>query len=151
MSKEKQVKLEGKLLRITAQYLSSGITTEEWQRLILAELKESNVRVVVLAAGGREAININRFNREYFTTLREDLTNIATGLSVFTAAVLAGQKTAGQIRQWAKYQSRTVFRNYSKAELLTRMSLQRANEAARSLDPAVHKHCPECPAYGHQW
>ena len=120
------------------------ITTAEWQQLILAELKESNIVALIIGAGGHLALNANRRNRLYFEQLRSDLQDIAAAIIAFTAAILAGEKTAGQIRGWIKRQSRTMFRNYHKASRLTKVSVARHNEAMRFLGLADH--CPDCPA-----
>ncbi len=147
-----RLKLEGRLLTITERYLSGELTTEEWQRLIMAEIKESNIIILILAAGGHIALNANRQNRQYFEQLRDDLTGIAAALAAFTLAMLAGQKTPGQIRGWLKLQSKKVFRTFHRTERLTQKSILSHNEALRMLDPFVI-HCPECPAYdtGGQW
>lgn len=147
-----RLKLQGRLLAITERFINGEIITEEWQRLILAELKESNLIAVIIGAGGHIALNANRQNKLYFEQLRDDLIDIAAGMAVFTLAILAGEKTAGQIRGWAKYQARTVFRNFNKADLLTKKVVPRHNEAMRLLDITA-KHCSECPAYdtGGQW
>lgn len=143
---EERSHLESRLIKITQKYLDKATDENEWQRQVMQAIKEANLRSMTIAAGGKAAISQIPHNRFYFQQVRADLKNIAKGFSKMAELHKNGDRTDGQLIGWMKYKSSSVFRAFSRAEQLTRLSVQGANQAIRSLDP-VSRHCPDCPSY----
>lgn len=144
---EERSQLESDLIKITERYLNGGTAEAEWQRQVIQAIKEGNLRSMMIAAGGKAALNQIAHNKYYFQQVRADLTLMRERLIAFSALHKNGDRTDGQLIGWMKYRSASVFRAFSRAEQLTRLGTQGANEAWRTVEASAN-HCPECP--GHQ-
>lgn len=143
---EERSRLEATLLKLTQGYLDGTKPTQEWQRQAIQAIKESNLRAMTIAAGGKAALNQIPHNNFYFQQVRASLRETMAGLIQMTEMHQNGERTDGQIIGWMKYKSSSVFKAFSQSEQLTRLGTQGANEAWRSVDPSA-KHCPSCPKY----
>lgn len=144
--KEESTQLERKLLRAADRFLAGSITEDDWQRIFVKEIKHSHIRSMTIGAGGDKMLTQNPFSSEYFQRTQDDISDIAYRSQFVLENLRDGERTPGQFKGWIKQQATTPYRTFARAELLTRMSVQGANEAIRLLDP-VANHCRQCPGY----
>jgi hypothetical protein len=143
---EERSQLEYQLIKITTQYLDGGTAEAEWQRQVVQAIKEANLRSMTIAGGGKAALNQIPHNKYYFQQVRTDLVQMKERLIIFSELHKNGDRTDGQLIGWMKYRSASVFKSFSRAEQLTRMGTQGANEAWRTVEASAN-HCPECPSH----
>ena len=143
---EERSQLESRLIKITTKYIDGQTEQNEWQRQVLQAIKEANLRSMTIAAGGKAALNQIPHNSFYFQQVRSDLKGIGRRFSDMASLHANGERTDWQLIGWMKYRSASVFRTFSRAEQLTRLGTQGANEAWRTMDPSSH-HCPDCPSF----
>jgi hypothetical protein len=143
--REERQQLEGKLLRLIDQYIDNKISGRDLQIKAINEFKYANLRTMTIGAGGRKSLNDNKLNSFYFEETRKDLRAIAERLDAMLGKHQTGQISDNQFRGWAKYRSNSVFAQFHKSEQMTRIGVQGANEALRTLDISSN-HCPSCPA-----
>ena len=143
---EESQKLSRKLLRLNQRLDNGKINDAQWQQGFTRLFKRANLQAMTIGAGGQDALEQNRFNANYFQQTQDAIALVSADTGRVATEFLRGRRTRGQLDGWVKYQSQKLHQTFSRAELLTRVSIQGANEARRTLDPNA-RHCPQCPSY----
>lgn len=143
---QEQNRLNAKLQRELNKLFDNKTSIKDVQLKSAELLKESQLRIITLGAGGDESL---RGNPELFRYFGQSGAHLKREYAVLRAngkKIADGELTQAQIRDRFRRQSIRLNEAFFRAQMLTRISQQGHNEGRRILDSSV-LHCPDCPGY----
>lgn len=143
---QEQNRLNAKLQRELNKLFDGKASIKDVQLKSAQLLKESQLRIITLGAGGEESLRGNPEVFRYFGQSGAHLKREYAVLRRNGQKIAGGELTEAQIRDRFRRQSIRLHEAFNRSQQLTKISQQGHNEARRILDP-VSNHCPSCPAY----
>jgi hypothetical protein len=129
-------------LRIKAVALTQGrITFEQWQESTAKGLKDSHIRMAVIASGGKA----NTVANSYLIAGR-NLKSEYENLRGFAQDIKEGNLSKAQIVARAQLYSNSIYRTYYETYHFQKVEREGFTLTKRDLDPFA-KHCPDCPGH----
>jgi hypothetical protein len=129
-----------KELEIKATALTQGrITLEQWQESTAKGLKDSHIRMSIVASGGKA----NTVANSYLIAGR-NLKSEYENLRNFAKDIKDGNLSKAQIVARAQLYSNSIYRTYYETYHFQKVEREGFTLAKRDLDPFA-KHCPDCP------
>jgi hypothetical protein len=129
-------------LRIKATALTEGrITFEQWQESTAKGLKDSHIRMAVIASGGKS----NTVANSYLIAGR-NLKSEYENLRNFAKDIKDGNLSKAQIVARVQLYSNSIYRTYYETYHFQKVEREGFTLAKRDLDPFA-KHCPDCPGH----
>ena len=127
-------------LRIKAAALTQGrITFEQWQESTAKGLKDSHIRMAIVASGGKA----NTVANSYLIAGR-NLKSEYENLRNFAKDIKGGNLSKAQIVARAQLYSNSIYRTYYETYHFQKAEREGFTLAKRDLDPFA-KHCLDCP------
>ena len=131
-----------KELEIKATALTQGrITFEQWQESTAKGLKDSHIRMAIVASGGKA----NTVANSYLIAGR-NLKSEYEKLRGFAQDIKEGNLSKAQIVARAQLYSNSIYRTYYETYHFQKVEREGFTLAKRDLDPFA-KHCPDCPGH----
>lgn len=134
-------RLEAELKSIARRLTEDKLTIPEWEKAMAIALKESHIRMAILASGGKAQTVANsyliagrRLREEY-----RNLDNFARDLKEGKLSVKQSIARAGLYAQSAR-------QTYCEVHHANKMFVEGFGLAMRRLDPDAD-HCPQCPTH----
>ena len=134
---EESARTEVRLMGITRRLTNGSLTLSEWETEFAQELKRSHLRLMMLAAGGKDNVGASHYGMAGAQIKKQ-----YQYLDGFAIALKEGKLSRKQAIARAKLYGTSVRSTFYNVERLQRQ-LEGFTVAKRSLDPQAH-HCAEC-------
>ena len=135
-SQRLKVRLQG----VTRLLVDNRIDLAEWQNRFAEEIKASHLRIGILAGGGQDQMNAQKYGATGYQIRRQ-----FEYLSNFANDIAGGNMRPSQILRRAGLYSESINSTFNRVEQITRAD-EGFTEALRSLDSQA-QHCNSCISY----
>ncbi len=131
------VKAKAKIKGLAKDLVGGRITLQDFQTNMISQLKESHIRMGLLASGGKDGISNNGY-----LGIARTLKQQYKYLNGFAKAISNGELSEKQIIARAGMYARSFLTSYSQAELISRK--ENGVQYAKRLLDAQADHCDDC-------